>query len=118
MASEATHSTIKNDQGQVTHYEIFVDGALVGTATKTDKGQFNFKVHDGAGTDLSDMKTMRELKAEATKNVSTAFLEANKPEAKPKKAAATKEKKAAGDPLEKQLAADDTHEAGEDINLC
>lgn len=130
MAYEITHTTVKNDKKEVTHYDIKADGAMLGTATKTDKGKFNFKAVDGAGKDLTDIKTMRDLKTEVGKNIPKGFVEANKPAAKPK-ADKPKPAKAAEqieqeerDAIEAAAASDDEPEApataastDEDIDL-
>lgn len=133
MAYEITHTTVKNDKKEVTHYDIKADGAMLGTATKTDKGKFNFKAADGAGKDLTDIKTMRDLKTEVGKNIPKGFVEANKPAAKPKadKPKTDKPAKAAEqieqeerDAIEAAAASDDEPEApataastDEDIDL-
>lgn len=97
---ETTHTTVKNDQKVVTGYEIKIEGALVGIATKSDKGKFNFKVESGAGKDLADVKTMRDLKVEVAKNVPAAFVAANKPAEKPKTEKKEKPVKGAAAPAE------------------
>lgn len=84
--SNVTHTTQKNDKKEVTGYLMKIDGATVGTATKTDKGKFNFAPVDGAGNALSDIKTMRDLKVEIAKSVPASFVSANKPKAEPKAA--------------------------------
>jgi hypothetical protein len=119
MPATITHSTIKNDNKEVVRYDIFVDTALVGTATKTDKGLFNFKCASGwTGPDLTDVKTMRDLKAEVVKNVPKEFVAANKPDPKPKAEAPKKAPKAGGKATKPATSEDDeVDESGEDIEL-
>jgi len=96
-----THTTIKNAEKQVTGYEMKVDGATVGNATKTEKGKFVFA---GAGSFKIEGEhgTMRDLKLAIDKLPGLAdFVKANQPAPKPAKepkaaATATKVEPAAG----------------------
>lgn len=135
MSNELTHTTVKNDAKEVTHYDIkAANGAYLGKATKTDKGKFNFEPAKGAGKALTDVKTMRDLKVEVAKNVPKGFIEANKPAEKTKAEKPAKTEKPAKpaaeieqeerDAIEAAAAADDEVETAdapastdEDIDL-
>lgn len=88
MAHTMTHTTHKNDAKEVTGYTIKADGVDVGSASKDDKGKFSFSPAWDGGSEITEQKTMRDLKTEVEKAIPKDFVANNKPAEKPKPAKA------------------------------
>lgn len=107
-----THTTVKNESKQVTGYYIKADGVTVGTAEKDDKGKFKFTPSWDGGSNISDMKTMRDLKTEVEKTIPSEFVKENKPTS-PAKAEISEEQAQ----MEKDALAAAAANESEDIDL-
>lgn len=119
---ELSHTAVKNDAKEVTHYDLKADGVVVGQAFKTDKGKFTFK--STLGNIEEPVATMRDLKT-AVINLDglTDHVKANaaaKPAKEPKPAkSATKAAKSAEEleQEERERIETETVSTDEDIDL-
>lgn len=113
MAHTMTHTTNKNDAGEITGYDIKADGVTVGSAAKSDKGKFTFTPAWDDGSEISDVKTMRDLKSAAEKALPKDFVANNKPETPAKAAKST----VSAEKTEAEEAAIAAAAAGEDEDI-